>query len=64
MAKNRDEREWKELECLGVAVISFTDLLQVDEAWSVGRPEDGGIKFEGHWSRRAENTQDLGPRVA
>ena len=46
VAKGKDERGWKELEFLGLAGISFTNLVQVREAWFLGRWEDGGIKFE------------------
>ena len=35
IAKRKDTWEWKELKCLGLAVLSLTNLLRIGEAWTV-----------------------------
>ena len=58
IAKRKDTWEWKELECLGLAVLSPTNLLRIGEASS---PGDGKLCFMGEKSRSGERDQDLGP---
>ena len=61
IANRKDTWERKELECLGLAVLSLTNLLRIGEAWSVSSPGDGKLCFMGEKSRSGEHDQDLGP---
>ena len=54
IAKRKDTWEWKELECLGLAVLSLTNLLCIGEAWTVSSPGDGKLCFLGEKSRSGE----------
>ena len=62
IAKRKDTWEWKELECLGLAVLSLTNLLRIGEA-TISSPGDGkpASCFLGEKSRSGEHDQDLGP---
>ena len=62
IAKRKDTLEWKELECLGLAVLSLTNLLRIGEA-TVSSPGDGKLAscFLGEKLRSGEHDQDLGP---
>ena len=61
IARRKDTWEWKELECLGLAVLSLTNLLRIGEAWTLSSPGDGKLCFLGEKSRSGEHDQDLGP---
>ena len=61
IAKRKDTSERKELNCLGLAVLSLTNLLRIGEAWTVSSPGDGKLCFMGEKSRSGEHDQDLGP---
>ena len=55
ITKRKDTWEWKELECLGLAVLSLTNLLRIGEAWTVSSPGDGKLCFLGEKSRSGEH---------
>ena len=61
IAKRKHTWGWKELECLGTAVLSLTNLLRIGEAWTASSPGDGKLCFMGEKSRSGEHEQDLGP---
>ena len=61
IAKRRDTWEWKELECLGMAVLSLTNLLRIGEAWTISSLGDGKLCVMGEKSWSGEHKQDLGP---
>ena len=61
IAKTKDTWEWKELECLGLAVLSLTNLLRIGGARTVSSPGDGKLCFMGEKSQSGEHDQDLGP---
>ena len=46
-SERKDPWEWKELECLGLAVLLLTNLLRIGEAWTVSSPGDGKLCFLG-----------------
>ena len=56
-----DTWEWKELECLGLVVVSLMNMLRIGEAWTVSSPGDGKLCFMGEKSRGGEYEQDLEP---
>ena len=61
IAKRQDTWEWKELECLGLAVLSLTNLLRIGGTWTVSSPADGKLCFMGEKPCSGEDDQDLGP---
>ena len=61
LAKRKDTWEWKELECLGMAVPTLTNLLRIGGAWTVSSLGDGERCFMGEKSRSGEHEQDLRP---
>ena len=61
IAKRKDLWEWKEFECLGMVVLSLTNMLRIGEAWTVSSPSDGKLCFMGEKSRGGEHEHDPGP---
>ena len=61
IAKRKDTWEWKELECLGIAILLLTNLLHIGEAWAVSSLCSGKLCFLGAKSRSGEHEQDLRP---
>ena len=61
IAKRKDTWEWRELKCLGLAVLSLTNVLRIGEAWTVSSPRDGKLCFMGEKSQSGDHDQDLGP---
>ena len=61
ITKRKDTWEWKELECLGLAVLSLMNLLRIGEAWTAASSGDGKLCFLDEKSRSGEHDQDLGP---
>ena len=61
ITKRKERWEWKELECLGLAVPSLMNLLRIGEAWTVSSPGAGKLCFLEEKSRSGEHDQDLGP---
>ena len=64
IAKRKDTWEWKEPECLRMAILSLTKLLRIGEAWTIFSPGDGKLCFMGEKSRSGEHEQALGPWVS
>ena len=61
ITKRKDTLEWKGLECLGMAVLSLTNLVRIGEAWTISSPGDGKLCFMGENSRSGEHEEELGP---
>ena len=55
MAKRKDRWELKQLQCLGMAVLSLTNLLRIGKACAVSSHGDGKLCFMGEKSRRGEH---------
>ena len=51
IAKRKDTWEWKEVECLGMTILSLTNMLRIGEAWTMSSPGDGKLCFMGEKSR-------------